>query len=96
MTDTTTAPLTPTERDTILEAVHGLLGEMREILHHETAEPGDWAHESAPDEEFTHAARYMAARLINEAEKVAKTVRRAQTAARFRQSRATRQTGGQR
>lgn len=84
--------MTPTERDAITEAVYGLLGEMRDIIHHESAEPGDWAYESAADGELTHAARFMSARVINQAEKVSRAVRRAETSARLRNSR-TRQGG---
>ncbi|MFC9342860.1 hypothetical protein ACFT0G_06045 [Streptomyces sp. NPDC057020] len=92
---TTTAPLSPTERDSILEAVYSLLGELREVLHHESAEPGNWAHESSPDGEMTEAAVFTATRVINEAEKTIRVVRRAEAAARLRAVQAAKQTGGQ-
>lgn len=87
--------MTPTERDTILESVHTLLGEMRDILHHESGEPGDWAYDDATDDELTHAARYMSARVINQAEKVSRAVRRAETTTRLHRSRANRTPDGE-
>lgn len=84
MSNTPTAGLASHHRDAVLEAVHGLLGEARDIVFHQSGEPGDWAYDDADGQELLDAAEHVRTRLDAAVGQLRRAIRSAEASQRAR------------
>ncbi|GAA2108377.1 hypothetical protein [Streptomyces synnematoformans] len=79
--------MTPADRELLVQAVLGLLGEAQDIIFHESAEPGDWAYTDTRDDELLTAAGAVADRLGSRVDAVRDEIRRARRLTNLRRTR---------
>lgn len=72
------------ERDALTEAAHHLLGEMRDVIHHQSGEPGDWWPEAEPDDVLMREARELSRRMAVAAQGLARVCSEIERNARLR------------
>lgn len=72
------------ERDALTDTAHALLGEMRDVIFHQSGEPGDWWPESEPDDVLIREARELSRRISAAAQGLAKVCSEIERNARLR------------